>query len=91
MLSTKYVIDKTQTGLKGENIIWKTWTCAHPLFDSIPKILHERVIPNWDIRKIRGLFLRFESWYISLPSSAKQQREMTSPMYFGGRRIFFWN
>ena len=38
----------------------------------------------------------FESWYISLTFSAKQQRE--SSMYFGKRRpqwlifgIFFWN
>jgi len=32
--------------LKGENIIWKTWTCAHPLFDSIPKILNKDAFPE---------------------------------------------
>ena len=31
------------------------------------------------------LHVRFESWYISLPSSAKQQHEMTSSTYFGER------
>jgi len=43
-----------------------------------------------------AVHVRFESWYISLPSSAKQQREMTK--YFGEREpqwlifgIFFWN
>ena len=42
------------------------------------------------------LHVRFESWYISLPSSAKQQHEMTKFYVFGERepqwlifRIFF--
>ena len=50
------------------------------------------------MRKTMVLQVRFESWYISLLSSAKQQREMIklSSTYFGERepqwlifRIFF--
>jgi len=46
-----------------------------------------------------AVHVRFESWYISLPSSAKQQREMTKFYWYFRERepqwlifgIFFWN
>jgi len=40
-----------------------------------------------------AVHVRFESWYISLPSSAKQQREMTKLCVFGRTRttmVNFW-
>ena len=50
------------------------------------------------ISKTMAVHVRFEFRYISLPSSAKQQREMTKFYVFGGREpqwlifcIFFWN
>ena len=33
-----------------------------------------------------AVHVRFESWYFSLPSSAKQQREMTKFYLFGKRK-----
>ena len=50
------VVNKTQAGLKTENIIWKTWPFAHPLFYSIPKRLNKSTFPEQMHHSFRVIF-----------------------------------